>query len=512
MIETKEQQVGLQTKSLMALLYAVVGLGVLLRLIVYLSNRSLWMDEACLAVNVISKSYKELLGTLTDNQCAPIGFLFIERFFVNLLGSSEPALRFFPFLCGIGSIFLSVRLSRKILSPAAAIIGAFLFAVSYYLVYYSSEVKQFGPDVFVALGLICLACGIIQADKQKPVPYIVFGLCGVLAIFLSHPAVFVLFGLGVAGLLFCLRRKNKWLWAGWLILCALWAAAFLVNFHFFLSKYHTADFVIKHWQDRDGFFPVTDGIGAMVVWFVKKTGQVLKQPGGFSMPFVYLLPLAVGLWGLFRKKQWFVIASAAVVFSAVVASAFERFPFGSRVIMFIAPLLLIFLAEGIAVLVSGAWHGSHLSAIALLICFFYFPIQKTAGLLAGLDEKEHIRPVLNYLEQKAADGDVVYVYRGTWVVFDYYQPRYTFPKKIQMVRGQRETDQQKYSNQLDSLMGNPRVWFLFTHVWEGPDIDDRLFIKFRLDGRGALLGKFQTESAWLYLYDLTGRTGRQDSN
>jgi len=81
-----------------------------------------------------------------------------------------------------------------------------------------------------------------------------------------------------------------------------------------------------------------------------------------------------------------------------------------------------------------------------------------------------------------------------------------------MVRGQRETDQQKYPDQLDSLMGNPRVWFLFTHVWEGPDIDDRLFIKFRLDGRGTLLEKFQTESAWLYLYDLTGRTGRQDSN
>jgi len=118
-----------------------------------------------------------------------------------------------------------------------------------------------------------------------------------------------------------------------------------------------------------------------------------------------------------------VIASAAIVLSAVAASAFERFPFGARVIMFIA-LLLIFLAEGIAVLVSGAWRGSRLSAIALLVCFFYFPIQKTAGLIAGLDEKEHIRPALNYLEQKAADGDIVYVYRGTWIAVDYYQPCY----------------------------------------------------------------------------------------
>ena len=66
----------------------------------YLSNNSLWLDEAALARNVIDRAPLELLGPLDYAQVAPPGFLLTEKFVVLLLGHSEWALRLFPLTCG----------------------------------------------------------------------------------------------------------------------------------------------------------------------------------------------------------------------------------------------------------------------------------------------------------------------------------------------------------------------------------------------------------------------------
>ena len=80
--------------------------GVIVRIIQYSFNRSLWLDEAALASSIVTRSYGGLLGGLDYNQIAPIGFLFAEKFFILLFGNNEFALRVFPLLCGVVSIFL----------------------------------------------------------------------------------------------------------------------------------------------------------------------------------------------------------------------------------------------------------------------------------------------------------------------------------------------------------------------------------------------------------------------
>ena len=74
----------------------IIGFGIILRLIPYLHNRSLWLDEVWLALNIIQKPYSQLVGVLENSQIAPIGFLFIEKFMVLTFGDSEYALRVFP--------------------------------------------------------------------------------------------------------------------------------------------------------------------------------------------------------------------------------------------------------------------------------------------------------------------------------------------------------------------------------------------------------------------------------
>ncbi len=54
--------------------WTIIYFGILVRVVQYLSNRSLWNDEAALALNIVNRSYLELLQPLDYDQGAPIGF------------------------------------------------------------------------------------------------------------------------------------------------------------------------------------------------------------------------------------------------------------------------------------------------------------------------------------------------------------------------------------------------------------------------------------------------------
>ncbi|MBC6474379.1 MAG: hypothetical protein GDA48_17475 [Hormoscilla sp. GM102CHS1] len=81
--------------------YLIIAFGVAVRLVQYLSNRSLWADEAVLALNIVNRSYLELLQPLDYDQGAPIGFLMVEKFAVQILGNNCAAVISFYMWCGL---------------------------------------------------------------------------------------------------------------------------------------------------------------------------------------------------------------------------------------------------------------------------------------------------------------------------------------------------------------------------------------------------------------------------
>ena len=118
--------------------WIIIGFGILIRLIQYLYNRSLWADEAVLALNIVNRSYLELLQPLDYDQAAPIGFLLVEKLAVQLFGNNEYALRLFPLFSGIISLLLFYQLAKRFIPKAAIPIALALFASLNYLVYYAS--------------------------------------------------------------------------------------------------------------------------------------------------------------------------------------------------------------------------------------------------------------------------------------------------------------------------------------------------------------------------------------
>src|SRR5437868_288286 len=68
-------------------LFLALGCG--FRIIRSAQNLPLWSDECFLAVNFIRRGYWELLQPLDNGQIAPLLFLWIQRFTIDLVGFSE---------------------------------------------------------------------------------------------------------------------------------------------------------------------------------------------------------------------------------------------------------------------------------------------------------------------------------------------------------------------------------------------------------------------------------------
>ena len=209
-------------------------IGVSVALLDLIQNKSLWLDEACLALNIVSKSYLELLKPLDYGQVSPIGFLFIEKFLNDTCGPQEWALRSFPFICFIISIYLFFYLNLKLLkSIKISLIACVLFSLNLTLINYATEVKQYSVDVLFSI-LIILSS--LRIKKSKTILSIFLYTCiGLVAIWCSNIAVIVLLTIGIYDIYYNIMNSNKRSFYV-LIPVSCWLISFITYYLLFINN------------------------------------------------------------------------------------------------------------------------------------------------------------------------------------------------------------------------------------------------------------------------------------
>jgi hypothetical protein len=134
----------------------------------------------------------------------------------------------------------------------------------------------------------------------------------------------------------------------------------------------------------------------------------------------------------------------------------------------------------------------------------FSPLSLAAENFAAPKLREHIRPTMETLRGFRKDGDLVYVYYWAEHAVRFYAPKYGFAMSDFILGADHHDQPELYRAELDALRGNGRVWFLFSHVYENGDFNEREFILGYLDSIGDLSRAYNAPgtSVFLYLYDL----------
>ena len=157
-----------------------------------LSQRgSLWLDEASLALNVLTRGFGELLQPLDWGQAAPVGFLWLERALASHAEVPDTWLRILPWCAGVVLPWLLWRLGRRMVGTAAGALAAVAGAGSLMALRYSTEAKPYASDAAVAAVLLLLACE-AGAEPHRLRRWWALAAAMLIAVPLSLPAVFVI--------------------------------------------------------------------------------------------------------------------------------------------------------------------------------------------------------------------------------------------------------------------------------------------------------------------------------
>jgi hypothetical protein len=489
--------------------WCIVTLGVILRVRQYLANRSLSGDEASLAVNIVSQSFTGLTEPLGYHQAAPIGFLFIEKILIVLLGNKDYILRLFPLICGFLALYLIYRIASDYFS-VAGVFALLMFALNSWQTFFSSELKQYGSDVTAALLLVFLSLRCLQKDPRIR-DFIWLGVAGTVTIWISHIAVFILAGIGLALVLekYVHKKRIPFIWL--LSLGAAWLISFgieyLVAFQYTASDKYFQTYWLK------SFLPLPPW--SNLPWLVNVYYKfVLITLTRTDPSLAYMIPAfaIIGSVSLFAKRQSMALIIISPFIMTLIASAWHKYPLSYRFMLFLVPLTLLLMAEGIK------WTYLFLAKrqrfIAIILCgipvsiMLFFSIQNAITGFRYPSIIAEIKPVMKYIEENKEQGDVIYVHYSSVAPFVYYAPFYHLDLENTVLGAYRQDEQKalnRFYDDVKGLKGNKRVWFVISEITYcgGCTGDSRQFFTDYLDKNGLMLDSILAANSAAYLYNLS---------
>ena len=502
-------------------------LGALLRLAQYAVNRSLWLDEGLLVSNFLDRSWAGLLEPLHRGQTAPLGFLVLEKLAVAALGRSELALRLVPLLGGLATLALLPRVARRYVSRPALPLAVAIVALAPFLIYYSSEVKQYALDALASVVVLGLAMALARRprDRRAALALAAFGL---LAVWISQPVVFMLGGTGLVLGARALRRGDRRTVAALAAMAAAWVASFAGSY--LVSRHQVTDPVFMRSFWADGFMPLPPHTLRELTWLPRMAAHVFREPLGTMGLGRTLSAQAVNAAAAVACAVCFVAGCAwmrrhrplrlalllAPMGLALLASAVRAYPFGSgtftsggRVLIYLLPALAFVIAEGAMAIRRALPRRLAAPAFAGVAALVLLPSVSYAALSVPHLRSE-VKPLLDFAAEHRRPGDVMYVAYSGQAVFEYYAPRYGWSRRDTVWGVCSRFHPERYLADLDRLRGRARVWVFFTQGAAvplrdrpGELFDEQGMMTSYLDMIGHRLDDRVSLEASLYLYDFS---------
>ena len=501
----------LRTRRLLVLLCLCVGAA--LRLLQYGVNRAIWLDEALVVSSVLGRDAVGLLTRPLDyGQTAPAGFLLLEKLATVLLGTGEYALRLVPLLAGLAALFLFPSVARRYVSGPARTVALALFALAPFLVYYSSEVKQYSLDALVSLAVLAVAADL---HARRPRAALWALAVGVIGVWLSQPAVFMLAGAGLVLFAQAARRRETArvrMLAG---VGAAWLASFAASYAVSRRTLADPEYMQAFW--RYGFLPRSTDAWT---WLPERVARMFREPlgviGNDPLPWLGTLQavagfvlLVAGVWWTARARRTRLALLGLPFVLMVAAAVVHAYPFASnylssgRVLIFLIPSMVLVMGEG-AVRIAR-WPRRSRGSLAVAAVAVALALAPSVGyaMLGVPHVRAEVKPLLEYSAENRRPGDLLYVYYNARPQYEYYAPRYGWRPEDTVAGACSRMRPAAYVDDLARLRGRPRVWLLFVDGRGAGGYDERALMLRYLDHVGRRLDDRVSVGTSLYLYDLT---------
>lgn len=406
------------------ILQLIIFLGILLSFYQFVFNRNLWLDEAMLALNIISKSFTELLQPLASAQVAPIGFLFIEKLFAITFSYSDYSFRIFPLLSFYLSIPFFYLLSKQFTKNTFfAYAATALFSINLMLLYYSSEAKQYSTDVLVSIIILYASLNLNSQSKKSLALY---AIIGIISIWFSNTAVIILFVCGLYSIYSELLKKGNRI----VILPIIsWVISFVIYYLLFVHNHPTREMMTNDWER---FFLPLNPFSKEFYHFLYGT---VKDAASISIPnrSLRLFPITVSFIGivyLIKEKKF---ATLYFLFFPIMVhlliSGLELYPFRGRFTLYLYPQMILIYIIGLYYtwkLVRNKFFKLSIYFLLIPIIINVYPLLKVFPI-----EKEEINKSLTFLTNNIEEEDRIYVFRFSVPTFTYYQR-----KKLSLVNNE----------------------------------------------------------------------------
>ncbi len=310
--------------------------------------RSLWLDEASLALNILPKSFGDLTRHLDFAQVAPVPFLWAVRAATLAFGPGEQPLRLVSLIAGGLVPVFTWLAARRLLGERWGLVALATTASMFGLVYYSNELKPYSVDAVAAITVVWVATRAVRSGSLRD--GVILVVTGAAAALFSFGALLVLGGVILALLSTERGRRNTTT----LVSCVvLWAGAGGVSLGLAHRLGASSSYLQGFWSES--FVDVTasgvgprlwrllcdalqqDFVGAPDVW----------SQGALATVFIGLLATAgvVSLWR--RNERDTTVLLTAPLLLTLAASSLRLYPLSARTLLFLTPLVVVLVTAGL---------------------------------------------------------------------------------------------------------------------------------------------------------------------
>ncbi len=427
-------------------------------------QRSFWLDELFSAFAIIDEKFWSNLAHQNFNSSLPPALAVALRL-VCKINDSDLALRLIPILSGLFSLPLFHLLTHRCSSnKKSGILALLLFSFCPAAIYFTSELKQYSTDILITVSLLLIA-----TSKRS----IHLGWVGAIAIWFSHPSIFVLGALYVTRLI-----KNK---ENRILFPIFWGTSFIILYFFSIKALSTHPQLILYWKVGNGF--PTASPGAFLNW-MRLLGSCLYNLLMIS-PWATFLLSSLGMIAYWKKKmKWLPLLFITILIEITLASALEKYPITDRLLLFLIPLLCLYVAEGIGFVWESKPTLAPFISILLGPILFWPLLKETLHPDRFPLQKEEMKEVMRFVQNHRKEGEEVYLYRIAHFAFGYYKSKIPFLGSFKMMNEEIKPKEKHF-------------WILFSH----PNWNEDVKLLYKLRSTTKILNQLKAGESSAYLFE-----------